>query len=74
MAQTIGALAASASPPLARLLLPTRHRQEMARGQLPSAICGYRAQSWLDGKLIMSLITEGEKADEILSNTAVAAT
>jgi hypothetical protein len=40
----------------------------------PEAICGYRAQSWLDGKLIMSLITEGEKADEILSNTAVTAT
>jgi hypothetical protein len=65
----------SLEPVLAGRLLPlTRDHQEVACGLPPRAICGYRAQSWLEGRLIKSLIAEGEKPDEILSKTAVAAT
>ena len=32
------------------------------------------AQSWSDGRLIISLIAEGEKPDDILSNIAVTTT
>ena len=50
------------------------HRVLHVAAPIPSSICGYRVQSRLDGKLIMSLIAEREKPDEILSNTPVTAT
>jgi hypothetical protein len=46
---------------------------EMGRSDTPQPRAA-SAQAWLEGKLIMSLIADSVKPDEILSNIAVAAT